>query len=141
VQRDAGHAWDLPGCEGIQLALVEPEPEDPPRLSRLERSVLLSASPVASAAARATFRPEQRWMLGQSRAIRRSFVAEVVDAGGTRLAQERWMLLQDDDVRASYARKVLWAAPEPDRSQIWMLGQPRAVRESYVREVLDLASE
>lgn len=116
---------------------MEPAPEDPPRLSRIERSVLLSAGPVASAAARATFRPEQRWMLTQPREIRRSFVAEVVDAGGTRLAQERWMLLQDDDVRASYADKVLRPAPQPDHTQIWMLGQPPAVRESYVREVLD----
>jgi hypothetical protein len=141
VQRDAGHGLGLPGCEGIELALVEPAPDDPPRLSRIARSVLLSASPVASAAALASFRPEQRWMLNQPREIRRSFVAEVVDAGGTRLAQERWMLLQDDDVRASYADKVLLVAPHPDRTQIWMLGQPRAVRESYVRDVLDAASE
>jgi hypothetical protein len=79
-------------------------------------------------------------MLSQPRDVRRSFVAEVVDAGGgDRRAQERWMLLQDDDVRASYAERVLGAAPQPDRRQIWMLGQPRAVRESYVREVLDAA--
>ena len=70
-------------------------PEDTTRLSRIERSVLLSAGPVASAASLASFRREQRWMLTQPREIRRSFVAEVVDAGGTRLGQERWMLLQD----------------------------------------------
>jgi hypothetical protein len=115
-------------------------PEDATRLSGTERSVLLSAGPLARAAAVAATRPEQRWMLGQPREVRRSFVAEVIDAGGgARLAQERWMLLQADDVRASYAQRVLRAAPEPDRRQIWMLGQPRAVRESYVREVLDAA--
>ena len=114
-------------------------PEEPTRLSGTERTVLLSAGPVARAASRAASKPEQRWMLTQARDVRRSFVAQVIDAGGTRLAQERWMLLQDDDVRTSYADKVLRTAPEPDRRQIWMLGQPRAVRESYVREVLDAA--
>jgi hypothetical protein len=116
---------------------VTSSPEETTRLSGTERSVLLAAGPVARAASRAASKPEQRWMLTQPREVRRSFVAQVIDAGGTRLAQERWMLLQDDDVRASYADKVLRTAPEPDRRQIWMLGQPRAVRESYVREVLD----
>jgi hypothetical protein len=118
---------------------VEPASEETTRLSGTERSLLLAAGPVARAASRAASRPEQRWMLTQPREVRRSFVAEVIDAGGTRLAQERWMLLQDDDVRASYADRVLRDAPQPDRRQIWMLGQARAVRESYVRDVLDAA--
>ena len=48
--------------------------------------------------------PEKRWMLRRPRAVRRSFVAEVVDGGGD---EQRWMLLQDDDTRLSYVAEVL----------------------------------
>jgi hypothetical protein len=52
--------------------------------------------------------PEQRWILCQPRAVRRSFVAEVVNREAEDPhAEERWMLLQDDAVRESYVREVL----------------------------------
>jgi hypothetical protein len=47
-------------------------------------------------------------MLCQPRAVRRSFVAEVVDREEQDPhARERWMLLQEDAVRESYVRDVL----------------------------------
>lgn len=47
------------------------------------------------------------------------------------------MLLQERAVRESYVREVLEATGDQElRRQIWMLGQPAAVRKSYVREIL-----
>jgi hypothetical protein len=80
----------------------------PPRASRLERSVLLAPDAVARATARTRRDPREKWMLRQSRAVRVSFVREVLDAGA-----------------------------DPTREEIWMLRQTNAVRESYVREVLE----
>ena len=77
---------------------------------------------------------QRRWLLKRPRAVRRSFLETVIEAGGD---QERWMLLQDDETRQSYVREVLEREPQPDRRAIWLLGQPRAVRESYVSEVID----
>jgi hypothetical protein len=77
--------------------------------------------------------PQQRWILRRPKAVRRSFLAEIVD-GET--PEERWMLLQDDDTRLSYVSEVLEVAQEPDRQAIWLLRQPLAVRRSYVEEVL-----
>jgi hypothetical protein len=51
--------------------------------------------------------PERRWLLCQPRAVRRSFVAEVVDHPEDPRAHERWILLQDDAVRHSYVEQVL----------------------------------
>jgi hypothetical protein len=73
-------------------------------------------------------------MLRRPRALRRDYVAEVIDANGD---EERWMLLQDDATRRSYVEEVLEDAPEPDRQAIWLLGQTRAVRDSYIAAVLD----
>jgi hypothetical protein len=78
--------------------------------------------------------PQRAWMLRRPRAVRRSFVETVVDAGGD---EERWMLLQNDDTRSSYVRDVVSAEAEPDRQAVWLLGQPRAVRESYIADVID----
>ena len=50
-------------------------------------------------------------MLKQPRAVRESFVREVVDKGEDPLLQEIWMLRQPDAVRESYIREVL--EPEP----------------------------
>lgn len=77
---------------------------------------------------------QRSWILRRPRAIRRSFVAAVVDGAET---EERWMLLQDDDTRRSYVADVLEREAEPDRQAIWLLGQSRAVRLSYVAEVID----
>lgn len=75
---------------------------------RVERGVLLGPAFVRRAAAGRAREPEERWMLLQERAVRESYVREVLDAAG------------DHELRR----------------QIWMLGQPAAVRTSYVREIL-----
>ena len=72
-----------------------------------ERSVLLAPVAIARAAAWVARTPEQRWMLCQQLAVRRSFVAEVVDRPDQPNAAEIWLLRQPDDVRASYVREVL----------------------------------
>jgi hypothetical protein len=101
------------------------------------RSILLAPNAVAKAAALGTNKREERWMLAQPRAVRRSYVEVVLERPDDPHAQERWMLLQTDAVRLSYVKNVLahdHAAP-PERA--WMLKQSRPVRTSYVREVLD----
>ncbi len=74
------------------------------------RAVLLAPETVARMAALVAGSAEERWMLGQPRDVRRSFVENVVDRPGDPHAQERWMLLQPDAVRESYVREVLDAA-------------------------------
>jgi hypothetical protein len=76
-------------------------------LSAIVRRLLLSPGRVARAAALAAPMPEGRWMLCQSREIRRSYVEQVVDRPEDERAQERWMLVQADEVRMSYVREVL----------------------------------
>jgi hypothetical protein len=78
--------------------------------------------------------PQRRWMLHRPRAIRRSFVAAVVDGADD---EERWMLLQDDETRRSYVLDVLEREAQPDRQAIWLLGQSERVRRSYVADVID----
>ena len=73
----------------------------------LERALLLSPRLVARAAAAIAQAPEERWMLCQSRDVRRSYVEHVVDRPEDENAQERWMLTQSDAVRTSYIREVL----------------------------------
>jgi hypothetical protein len=74
------------------------------------RLLLLAPDPVARAAALAASMPEERWMLCQSREIRRSYVEQVVDRPEDEHARERWMLVQADEVRTSYVREVLDAS-------------------------------
>jgi hypothetical protein len=76
-------------------------------ISGAARALLLSPGPVARAAARMAQTPEERWMLCQSREVRRSYVEHVVDRPDDENAQERWMLGQSDGVRMSYVREVL----------------------------------
>jgi hypothetical protein len=64
------------------------------------------------------------------------FVARAA-AGRTRKSEEVWMLCQPRAVRESYVREVLDRGDESLYAEIWMLRQPRTVRESYVREVLE----
>jgi hypothetical protein len=101
------------------------------------RAVLLAPAAVTRALAAADPDRERRWMLRLPRAVRRSFVDEVVDHGAGTDRQERWMLLQDDDVRASYVEQVLLRLGDPDPQAVWLLRQDRTVRESYVAEVID----
>jgi hypothetical protein len=72
-----------------------------------ERSVLLAPDAIARAAARIARAPEQRWMLCQPRAVRRSYVAQVLERPDQRNAAEIWLLRQPSPVRASYVRDVL----------------------------------
>ena len=78
-------------------------------MSSTELRVLTSPDAVARAAARFAPDPEQRWMLCQPRAIRRSFAAEVFGRPDAELRQQVWMLRQPDAVRESYIENVLLA--------------------------------
>jgi hypothetical protein len=70
--------------------------------------VLLGPDVLSRAAASRAVLPEERWMLRQSKAIRASYVREVLDVpGDNELLTQIWMLLQSDTVRASYVREVL----------------------------------
>ncbi len=100
------------------------------------RAVLSGPDFVARGIAGRERDPQRRWLLLRPRAVRRSFLAAVVDGGGD---EQRWMLLQDDATRESYVADVLSGEEQPDRQAIWLLGQPLAVRESFVAEVLDAA--
>lgn len=75
---------------------------------RFERAVLLSPDAVARQAARLADDAEVRWVLLQPRAVRRSFVAEVLPADERReLREQIWMLRQDEATRESFVREVL----------------------------------
>jgi hypothetical protein len=100
------------------------------------RSILLAPAPVARAAALGVNGREERWMLAQPRAVRRSFVEQVLDRPDDPHAQMRWMLGQKDAVRLSYLERVLAHDDSAPPEHAWMLKQPKRVRASYVREVL-----
>jgi hypothetical protein len=70
----------------------------------LVRRVLLGPASIRRAAASRAPGKQERWMLRQSTAVRRSYVSEVLDKG---VNEEAWMLLQPDDVRKSYVTEVL----------------------------------
>lgn len=79
----------------------------------VSRGVLLGPAPVRGAAARRARDPAERWMLRQGRAVRESFVRELLDRSPDgqpdATALQVWMLRQDDEVRESYIREVLEA--------------------------------
>jgi hypothetical protein len=76
------------------------------------KRVLLGPAPVRRAAARRATDPSERWLLGQSTSVRRSYVREVIErGGGTDHAEQAWMLLQSDEVRRSYVVEVLGVEP------------------------------
>jgi len=67
--------------------------------------------------------------------VRRSYVLQVLDAGGGEREQRIWMLRQSTAVREGYLRDVARAqgvGPEVE----WMLRQPDELRETYIRDVL-----
>ena len=76
--------------------------------NRFARAVLLGPDVLSRAAAGRVDTPEESWMLRQTKAVRASYVREVIDRPGDedRLA-EIWMLRQSDAVRESYVREVL----------------------------------
>ena len=68
------------------------------------RTVLTGPDLVARAVASREKDPQRKWLLRRPRAVRRDFLATVIDGGGD---EERWMLLQDDETRRSYVAEVL----------------------------------
>lgn len=103
----------------------------------LEREVLLGPDLLARAAAALLDDPAQRWMLQQPSRVRRSYVVDVLDRGGSEQQQMTWMLGQPDDVRLSYLRDVVRKGPGGGPPEVaWMLNQSQEVRRSYVDEVL-----
>jgi hypothetical protein len=74
---------------------------------RLQRSVLLAPAAIAKAAATQVKRPEEVWMLRQSKHVRASYVREVLDAGGHERLAQIWLLRQPQEIRESYIREVL----------------------------------
>ena len=76
--------------------------------NRFARAVLLGPNVLTRAAAGRVDTAEEAWMLRQPKAVRASFVREVLDAhGDEELLTQIWMLGQDDSIRASYIHEVL----------------------------------
>ena len=70
--------------------------------------MLLGPDVLSRAAASRVQTAEEAWMLRQSRAVRESYVRDVLDPHGDDEAlAEIWMLRQSDAVRESYVRDVL----------------------------------
>jgi hypothetical protein len=78
-------------------------------MASIDRQVLTGPDWVARAAARSLRDPRARWMLRQSREVRRSYAAEVYGRPDEDMLAQAWMLLQPDDIRHSYVRHVLRA--------------------------------
>jgi hypothetical protein len=109
--------------------------ENTDMVGMLGREVMLGPDFVARAASAATSGRAEQWMLRQPRAVRRSYVYQVIDKGDGELEQRIWMLRQPEAVRNSYLREVVHvqgAGPEV----AWMLSQADEVRESYINDVL-----
>lgn len=102
-----------------------------------ERQILTAPDAVARAAAAVAPEREQRWMLRQPRAVRRSFAEEVFGRPDEEARQEAWMLRQPREVRRSYVEHVLLKQPDPPRTTVWMLCQDDATCRSYAAYVLD----
>jgi hypothetical protein len=76
-------------------------------MSSMERQVLMAPDVFARQAARLAVEREQRWMLRQPRAVRRSYADEVLGRDDEELRSQIWMLRQSAEVRESYVREVL----------------------------------
>jgi hypothetical protein len=76
-------------------------------LGGIARRVLLGPDFVARAAAGRAGGREEMWMLSQPRAVRQSYVREVVDRGEDPVHVQIWMLRQAKPVRESYVKTVL----------------------------------
>jgi hypothetical protein len=95
--------------------MAVPEPPPPSRSSdRLARLVLRAPRFIRRAAASQAREPVEAWMLGQDKAVRDSFIREVLNRGGDDRLAEIWMLRQPDAVRESYVREVLEPALPPE---------------------------
>jgi hypothetical protein len=82
-------------------------PVEIPSPNGLERAVLTGPDVLARAASHGVRAPEQRWLLRQPRAVRCSFVEQVIDRPDDPNAAERWMLTAPAAVRGSYVAEVL----------------------------------
>ena len=107
-----------------------------PRFPRMDKAVLLAPAAVARAAAYRAGRPVERWLLRQPRAVRTSYVRDVLDGDGKSKAEEIWLLRQPRAACTSYVRDVLGAGRGSKAEEVWLLRQSKSVRESYIREVL-----
>jgi hypothetical protein len=104
--------------------------------SAAERQLLLAPDVVARAVAAVAPQAEQQWMLRQPRALRQSFVEDVLGQPDRDLAQQAWMLRQPRAVRLSFLEEVAALDPDLPPEQVWMLRQSDAVCASFVDEVL-----
>jgi hypothetical protein len=69
--------------------------------------VLRGPAFIRRAAASQARDPVESWMLRQSRAVRDSYIREVIDRGGDERLAEIWMLRQPEPVRESYIEEIL----------------------------------
>jgi hypothetical protein len=69
--------------------------------------VLRGPAFIRRAAASQARDPVEGWMLRQSRAVRDSYIREVIDRGGDEQLAEIWMLRQPKSVRESYIKDIL----------------------------------
>jgi hypothetical protein len=76
-------------------------------LSRAQRAVLSAPAALTRPLAAVTRDPEQRWMLSQPRAVRISYLHDIIDGPPIPRLEEFWMIRQPPEVRLSYIRKVL----------------------------------
>jgi hypothetical protein len=104
--------------------------------SSAERSLLLAPDAVARAAVGLAPDREAKWMLRQSRDLRRSFVEEVFGKPDEERLQQIWMLRRPREIRESFIEHVLMKQDPEPREEIWMLRQDDEVCESYVDYVL-----
>ena len=74
--------------------------------SWIARRVLLGPAAVRRAAAR-RLGTQEGWLLRQPLEVRRSYVRDVLDRGGSDDVEQAWMLRQPDEVRHSYIEEVL----------------------------------
>ena len=104
--------------------------------SEAERQVLTAPDAIARAAAAMAPDAEQRWMLRQSRDVRRSFAEEVFGQPDEEFQQQVWMLNQPRKIRESFAKHVLEKDPDAPREMLWMLRQSDEICRSYATFVL-----
>jgi hypothetical protein len=76
------------------------------------KRVLLGPAAVRRTAARRASDPTERWMLLQTLEVRRSYVRDVLERGGSDEVEQAWMLLQPEAVRRSYVEEVLGLEPQ-----------------------------
>jgi hypothetical protein len=82
--------------------------------NRLASLVLRGPGFIRRAAASQAKDPVEAWMLRQPRAVRHSYVREVLERGGDERLAEIWMLRQPDAVRRSYVEEILEPALPPE---------------------------